>query len=391
MNRSHFPIAFLCPLLLGSSLTAGQPGQSPTPLDQAPHQAESSLDLLWGYATLYQNKNNPVLQTFALTGRLHADAYWFDEDPGSMEDLTWRRFRFGFKSSWFERFTLHVEADFDLNGVPDDDHIDDTYNRLTDAYISWKHSDNFTLKLGKQSAAFTLDGSTSSKKLLTPERSTVATNLWFPTEYFTGALAKGKINQWHYQAGVFSASGDKEFGTFDSGYFGLLTLGYDLSNLSGFDRSELRLDCVYNDPDYSGDVGTRDLQHVLSLSGRLEQNQTGIAGSLAFGDGIGNQSDLFGLEIMPYYNFSDVWQLVFRYSYVYSPDDNGVRLNRYESNMVNGRCNAAHEWFLGLNTYLYGHRLKWQNGIEYIHSEDRANDGGDYSGWGLTTAIRMYF
>jgi len=247
------------------------------------------------------------------------------------------------------------------------------------------------LKIGKQSAGFTLDGATSSKKLLTPERSTVATNLWFPPEYFTGILAKGKTNHWNYQAGIFSSSGDEEFGTFDGGYFGLISLGYDLKEITGCDSSLLRLDYVYNNPDYSGNVGTRDLQHIVSISGHLEQNQTGLATGLSFGNGIGDQSDIFGLEITPYYNLSDMWQLVFRYSYVYSPDDNGVRLNRYESKVVSGKCNAAHEWFLGVNTYFYGHKLKWQNGVEYIHADDRANDGGDYSGWGFTSAFRMYF
>lgn len=381
LKTSPFFLLTCSPLLGGEQVSIS---------NQAENNNPSQMDQLWGYATLYQNKDNPVIQKFSLSGRLQADALWYDEDPGDFEDLIWRRFRIGFKSTWFDHFTLHAEGDIDLNDV-DSDELDDSYNRLTDTYLGWSPSDDFTLKIGKQSAGFTLDGATSSKKLLTPERSTVATNLWFPSEYFTGLLAKGKINQWNYQAGVFSSSGDEELGTFDSGYFGLISLGYDLKSITGCDRSLVRLDYVYNDPDYSGNVGTRDLEHIVSLSGHLEQNQTGVATGLSFGSGISKQSDLFGLEIMPYYNLSDMWQLVFRYSYVYSPDDNGVRLNRYESKVVDGKCNAAHEWFLGVNTYFYGHKLKWQNGIEYIHADDRANDGGEYSGWGFTSAVRMYF
>ncbi|NWK56417.1 hypothetical protein HW115_12405 [Verrucomicrobiaceae bacterium N1E253] len=359
-------------------------------LSKPPADTPSSLDRLWGYATLYQNENNPVIQKFVLSGRLHADAIRFDEDPGNFEDMLWRRFRFGFKSSWFDHFTLQLEADIDLNDM-DSDELDDSYNRLTDAYIGWSRSKALAIKLGKQSAGFTLDGATSSKKLLTPERSTVATNLWFPTEYFTGISTKGRIDHWSYQTGAFSSSDDEEFGTFDSGYFGLISLGYDFKHLTGCDRSEARIDYVYNDPDYDGNVGTRDLRQVVSLSAWWENQRAGIATGLSFGDGIEGQSDLYGLEIMPYYTINDTWQLVFRYTYVYSPDDNGVRLNRYESQVVTGRCNAAHEWFLGINTYFYGHKLKWQNGIEYIHTNDRADDGGEYSGWGLTSAFRMYF
>lgn len=235
-----------------------------------------------------------------------------------------------------------------------------------------------------------LSGS-SSKKLLTPERSTVATNLWFPNEYFLGAAAKGASKLWNYQVGIFSSSGANEFGKLDSGYFTLTSLGYDFSTISRFDSAKVRLDYVYNNPDYSGNVGTRDLSHILSLSSSLQHQKTGIRSGVTFGDGIEGQSDLFGLEVMPTYDLSDKWQFVCRYSYVYSPDDNGVRLNRYESKIISGRSNEAHEGFVGINTYFYGHKLKWQNGVEYINTKDRANDGGKYNGWGVTSAFRMYF
>ena len=92
---------------------------------------------------------------------------------------------------------------------------------------------------------------------------------------------------------------------------------------------------------------------------------------------------------MPYYEITDKWQLVFRYSLVSSSADNGVRLNRYESRIESGRSDEAHEYFLGLNWYLYGHKLKWQNGVESTHTSDSARDGGAYDGWGFTSGIRL--
>jgi phosphate-selective porin OprO/OprP len=323
-----------------------------------------------------------------LTGRLQADATYFDADQGDYERLDWRRFRFGFKTSLFGDFVLQSEVDLDLNQFDRDD-LDDTYNRFTDFYLGWSRSDAFTLKLGKQSAPFTLDGATSSKKLMALERSTVATNLWFPTEYFTGAAALGKIDQWQYHAGIYSSSGDSEFGSFDSGYFGLVSLGYDFSDVAGLDTALVRADYVYNDPDYSGDVGTRDLRQVATLASKFEKGRVGLWSDLSFGDGIGDQGDLFGLQLMPYYDFSDRWQAVFRYSFVNGSGDNSVRLNRYESRIESGRSDTAQEFFLGLNTYLYGHKLKWQNGVEYTHASDRAGDGGEYAGWGLSSGIRL--
>ena len=369
-------------------------GDAPLPvlIEPVPQDQSSIMDRLWAIPTLYNNEKNPIIQKFAFEGRLHADGVYFQGDPDSYDGAEWRRFRLGAKAQLFDAFTLKFEVDFNGDQF-DSGHLSDSYNRFTDAHIAWSRSENLQLKVGKISAPFTLDGATSSKKLLTPERSTLTTNFWFPTEYFTGMAAKGKIDRWSYFAGAYSSSGDSEFSQFDSGYFGIASLGYDFSDCTAMDRSEIRLDYVYSDPDYSGEVGTRALDHIVSFSSWFEQGGFGIWSDIAFASGIEdeNQSDLFGLSVMPFYTITETWQLVFRYSYVYSPDDNGVRLNRYENRVETGRCNAAHEWYLGVNTYLYGHKLKWQNGVEYIHAEDRANDGGDYSGWGVTSAIRMYF
>jgi len=56
---------------------------------------------------------------------------------------------------------------------------------------------------------------------------------------------------------------------------------------------------------------------------------------------------------------------------------------------VSGRADEVHEFFAGLNYYIYGHKLKWQNGIEYTTASDSANDGGAYDGWGFTSGIRL--
>ena len=368
------------------TITGGSAGEAL--VSAASPEERSAYDRIWGLAKLYEDDSNPVIQSLALTGRLQADAVFFDADQGDYDRLEWRRFRFGFKGSFFEEFVLHSEVDLDLNKFDLDD-LDETYSRFTDFYVGWSPSDAFTLKLGKQSAPFTLDGATSSKKLIGLERSPVAANLWFPTEYFTGAAALGEIDRWSYHAGVYSSSGDAEFGSFDSGYFGLFSLGYDFSEAAGLDTAMLRADYVYNDPDYSGDVGTNDLRQVATLAAKVENGRMGLWSDFSFGDGLGDQGDLFGLQIMPFYDFSDRWQAVFRYSYVNGSGDNSVDLNRYESRIESGRADEQHEFFLGLNTYLYGHRLKWQNGVEYTHASDGAGDGGGYDGWGVSSGIRI--
>ena len=179
----------------------------------------SGFDKAWSYATFFDNEDNRFIQKFTLSGRLQVDSAWFDADQGNFNDVLWRRFRFGFKSDLFRNWVLHIEGDFDFN-----DKLEDSYTRLTDAYIGWSRKDKLTIKVLKQSAGFTLDGATSSKNLLTMQRNNLTNNLWFTNEYFTGLLAEGKVNQnWSYQAGIFSSDGNNELSRFEAGYFTLET------------------------------------------------------------------------------------------------------------------------------------------------------------------------
>jgi phosphate-selective porin OprO/OprP len=41
--------------------------------------------------------------------------------------------------------------------------------------------------------------------------------------------------------------------------------------------------------------------------------------------------------------------------------------------------------------YFYGHKFKWQTGLQYASMKDDADDGGEYKGWGLSTGLRFYW
>jgi phosphate-selective porin OprO/OprP len=41
--------------------------------------------------------------------------------------------------------------------------------------------------------------------------------------------------------------------------------------------------------------------------------------------------------------------------------------------------------------FFYGHKLKWQTGLQYTRMDDEADDGGEYDGWGITTGLRIYW
>ena len=69
--------------------------------------------------------------------------------------------------------------------------------------------------------------------------------------------------------------------------------------------------------------------------------------------------------------------------------DNGIRFARYENALESGRGDEYNEFYFGVNKYFYGHKLKWQTGVQYTTMDDNADDGGDYDGWGVTTGIRI--
>ena len=185
---------------------------------------------------------------------------------------------------------------------------------------------------------------------------------------------------------MFSSDGGDEFGDLDSGWFSLASIGRDVS-----DNTAVRLDYVHQEPDYSGDIGTKELSDIISIVSKSEFGQLGLHTDLSYamGDGESTQSDMIGLQIMPFYDFNETWQGVFRYSMVHCTDGPGASMSRYPKKKLSGsKYEDAHDFFLGVNCFLYGHKLKWQAGVEYsIAQNDSVGD--DYAGVGVTTGIRL--
>ena len=345
--------------------------------------AQSTFDDIWKFAEWYRNDQNETVQSVLFSGRLQYEYAAVDADQGTHNDWNVRRMRLGVKSEFFHQFTVHVEAGFD----PDDG--GDFYKRLTDTYVEWQASDVLALKVGKQGVAFTTDGSTSSKELLAIDRSNLANNMWFPQEYMPGVSASGGRSNWVYQVGVYSAgSANREFGRFDGSAFGLLSLGYDFSEALGVEGALLRGNYVYQDPD-PDNTFTRQLQHIASLNFGFEDVRWGFRVDFSGASGYLGQSDLLGVMLMPFFNLTSHFQVVTRYTYLGSRDDNGVLLARYENQVVDGPGDRYNEFYSGLNYYFYGHKLKLQSGVQFADMNDSAADGGAYSGVAWTTGLRV--
>ena len=117
----------------------------------------------------------------------------------------------------------------------------------------------------------------------------------------------------------------------------------------------------------------------------MDTGAWGLRSDLSGGVGYRGQSDLIGLAVTPFYHITQNVQIVGRYTFLHSFDDGGVRFSRYESRIEPNAGDEYNEIFVGLNWFIYGHKLKLQTGFKYTWmAADR-----DYRGWGWTNGLRM--
>jgi phosphate-selective porin OprO/OprP len=376
-------IAFLISTIGAVAAEPSDPVGEAEPAAPESDRVKEFFDRVWSYPTLYENIDNPVLKKLRFRGRFQADFPLVDANRGDYDEPQVRRFRLGLGSQWGYNLVLHAETDLDVTCDNGEDCDDDSYEGLTDAYIAWAPAKAFELKLGKISAPFTLDGSTSSKRLLTPERDNVSNNLWFPREYHTGFDVAGRVETSRYRVGVYSSTTGREFGDLDGGYFTLLSYSHDFSKRLDVAEFLVSVNYVYNKSDHKNEA-TRDLNHVFSLNMRFDTGRWGIRSDLSGAIGYQSQSDLIGFALVPFYNLTEKFQLVCRYTYLHSYDGDGIRLGRYENRTASRRGDDYDEAFAGVNWLIYGHFFKLQTGLKYTWMDAQKN----YRGWGWTTAVR---
>lgn len=344
----------------------------------------SIYDKIWQqFTTIYDNSSNPVVQRVLFTGRFQHDFAAIGADQGDHDEWNTRRLRVGPRVTLFKTFLLHVEAELNPQ------EMDPLYMRLTDAYLQWSRSGRFVVTAGKHSIPYTMDGATSSKELITIDRSNLTNNIWFPQEYLPGVSVSGRTAPWVYRLGVYSAgTANKEFGEFDGGAATLAVVGYDFAKALGAREALLAANYVHQNEDQRNTF-TRQLQNILSVNFKLETARWGMRSDVSTATGYLRQSDLWGVMAMPYFNVTDKLQLVGRYTFLQSDDPNGVQLGTYENRVVAGRGDEYNELYAGANYYFYGQKLKLQTGVQVADMNDRAGDGGAYSGVSWTTGLRV--
>lgn len=356
----------------------------PVSAQNADPKPPSTYDRVWSKLTdWYNDKSNPVVQRVLFTGRFQHDLAMVEADQGDWRESNIRRVRFGTRITMFQNYLVHAEMEVNPQ------ERNPFYMRITDAYVAWQKNPRSVVMVGKQSIPFTQEGATSSRELMTIDRSNLANNIWFTQEYMPGVSISGRVAPWNYRAGVYSAgSMNREFGRFDASVFTLAVLGYDFGKKLGVREAVVTGNYLYQHPD-ALNTFTKKFEHIGSVNFRLEQPRWGFRSDLSKTKGYLGQRDVLGVMAMPYVNATSKLQFVLRYTFLRSNGNNGLSLASYENKTTRGNGDRYSEGYAGANYLLYGHRLKLQTGVQFADMRDRANDGGAYSGVSWTTGLRV--
>jgi phosphate-selective porin OprO/OprP len=344
----------------------------------------SRYDKLWDrFSQVYRSDTNPVIQQVLFTGRFQHDLVTLDADEGDHEESNIRRLRMGPRIHFLRDYVFHAEVELNPQ------ERDPLYVRFTDLYVQWSKSAALAVTAGKQSIPFTQEGATSSKELLTIDRSNLANNIWFGQEYMPGVSVSGAIEPWQYRVGVYSSgAATRELGEFSGDYFTLAVLGYDFGEAIGVDEARLTGNYLYQRPD-TDNTFTQRFEQIGSLHFRLATTRWGVRSDVSTATGYLGQSDVWAVMAMPFLNVTEKLQLVGRYTFIDGADPNAVRLATYETRVVTGRGDRYDELYAGANYYFYGHKLKLQSGVQWGDMDDGTDDGGSYTGVSWVTGLRV--
>lgn len=346
---------------------------------------------------LYQDKANPYVQKFDLIGRYHGQYWWAATKNNT--DNAWenRRMYLGFSTKFFKNFTLELQVS--LN-----DNFDPVYKGFYDAFVKWKNPEsNFSVSAGRLDYVYTgMERSSSSKKIKTMERALVVNQI-MPGEVF-GLYIKDKIGSITYQAGLFSGSIKDEFTDFEGGFASLFGLQYPLALF--YEQGTLQLEYLYNNGNEKNNA-FKNYENIISLWHEGEKGEFAFGVDITLATGVNEQSDVFGLTLLPTYDIAhnlllsgDGLQVAMRYHYASSSDDYGLSFNkRYEQMVASNQGDSYNAFYLGLNYFLYQQKLKIMGGVEYFDMHGVADTDAvsfdetqkNINGWSMITGIRLYF
>jgi hypothetical protein len=386
LTLALFALTHIATLKAGTAVSADQSGN----LDQAVQAPEQSIyDKIWGLAKIYKNNENPLIEEFSLIGRFQLDYFNVDSSKGNNDFLEIRRLRIGADSFLANRhLELKAELDTNLRSFNADEVF---YNRFTNLYAMFYIADGFNVRVGKFEPRFGYDREFSDNMQKFFERSFFDDQVIGSNDYMPGAEITGNFGNWGYRAAVYSGNVNQEFGEFNGGEAFQAGISYDFSKSLGADKALWMLDYLHADGKNKNTNVFANYDNAVATYLDYQKGKCGLVTQLAYADGIAGKGDIYELMIMPSYLITDKLEAIFRYQLGASSDNGLTTLNRQEKTVGKFTGDTYNAFYLGLNYYLYGQKLKLMFGEQYANLGGGTGPSADYSGWTTLAGLRLFF
>ena len=345
---------------------------------------------------LYNNKKNPIIERFSLTGELAAQWAAGTSNRGSYgswdlpANTRWggidvRRWRLGFESSWLDSFKLWGIIDINPQWDP-------FYKDIYELAVSYSRGQELTIGVGKiKGRYFSQEYNTRTRDLIVFEQSLLVNTL--RPQQLTAAWINGKAGNWVYALAAYAGDYEPEFSQFDAGAVAQASLGYDFASVLNMDKAIVKFD-------YQGSTSAKNSDGPGLFSSAFSLNTTFQKGcfygytDILGGIGRDTQGDVWGVVLTPtYFLILNKLQAVLRYQYAHG-DSNGLKLqNRFEAlapdiQSTKGAGSDYNAVYFGLIYYIYRHNFSLMTGVEY---NDMTGGKKDFSGWTYLAGLRVAF
>ena len=380
-------IALFLLVVAVSSLRAGSVGTVTETIQPA---SESVFDKIWSIPKLYRNDDNPLIEEFDLIGRFHEDYFNVDSNRGDTSFWEIRRFRLGIDAFFVER---HVEVEAEVDTALRAYHAPSIfYNRISNLWMRIQANDAFNIRFGKFQPHFGYDRAFSNNYMKTFERGVFDDQLIGGADYLPATEVSGKFGSFGYLASIISTNLNKEFGRFDGGQAYLAEINYDFSKAWRAEKALWVLDYLHADGKNANTNVFANYRNAVATYLDLEKGRFSMVPQFAYGEQVAGKGDVYSLQIMPGFKITDKLEFLVRYQLAIASESNGIStLNRQQKTVGTFTGDTYNAIYLGLNYYIYGHRLKLMFGEEYARLSGGTGPQAGYNGWTTMVGLRLFF
>ena len=380
---------------------AGSKTAVPTPLVEA-NNGDWCGWLLDSPGLLYEDKENPWIQSFRVGGRLHYQAAYIEgtdinglDFDNHYDEL--RRLRFETKTEFLRFFTAEINAnlaDDQRFREPPDNDFRWGYDTFDEASVEFDVGgafgsgwlDKIKLKYGRMKLKITEEVHMSSNENHTIERSGISDKLGGSQSRPTGVTLELDKGDWELVFGMFSGEDDADFlAGWNDGQFYYGSVQWKPSQ-------EFKMLLDYTQNDVSGADDSLGYGWGAALSAVYEKEAWGVLGEAIYGDNGGGisapidrrQGDFYGFVVMPWYwIIENKLQAVVQYQFASSEESQGLQVpSRYiradhgnpAIDVDNGRGSEHHMLYAGLNYHFCKDRLKIMGGVSYDELSTRNSE-----------------